>query len=241
MSEAAFKPSRRAVLVGGAMALAGGAGVAAQPRRRERIEAGVPMARLVPQAVGDWRVASEEGVILPEADAPDQLYDAVLARHYAGPGLPGIMLSIAHGGAQSMSMTLHRPETCYAAAGFVISELRETVWRVGRDVPGRVMSTQRQERFEQVGYWRRISNAFPTTRLSELRVIAARNVAGVIPDGVIVRFSTIDEDAARGRRSLARFTAALSHALAPAGRALLLGEAGSSAIAPLHDGMIAIA
>ena len=104
------------------------------------------------------------------------------------------MLSIAHGGAQSMSMTLHRPETCYAAAGFAISELGEAQWpaATGGPLPGRVMTARREDRTEQIGYWRRISNAFPTTRLGELRVIAGRNFAGAIPDGVLVRFSVID-------------------------------------------------
>ena len=226
MAEMFARPSRRAFLAGGAMALAGGAGIAAQPRRLEQMNSGVPLAGLVPETIGGWRVDSEEGVVLPEADVPDQLYDAVLARSYAGSDLPAIMLSIAHGGAQSMSMTLHRPETCYAAAGFTVVALGEASWPIaaGAALPGRVMTARREDRTEQVGYWRRISDAFPTSRLGELRVIAARNIAGVIPDGVLVRFSTVDADAARGRRAIAGFATALSAALDPAGRALLLGD-----------------
>lgn len=226
MGETMFRPSRRAVLVGGAMLMAGGAGIAVRPREREQVAEGTPLAELVPETIGGWRVGSDEGVILPEADVPDQLYDAVLARFYTAPDLPAVMLSIAHGGAQSMSMTLHRPETCYEAAGFSISELGEAQWpsAAGGPLPGRVMTARREDRTEQVGYWRRISDAFPTTRLGELRVIAGRNFAGVIPDGVLVRFSVIDTDQARGREWIARFAAALTGALDPAGRALLLGD-----------------
>ena len=242
MRDAPLKPSRRGLLIGGAMMLAGGAGVAAQPRRRERIRSDAPLAVLVPETLGAWRTGMDGGVILPEADGPDLLYDAVLARSYVGTDLPPIMLSIAHGGAQSMSITLHRPETCYAAAGFAISGLREVMWEVdGTTVPGRVMSARRQDRTEQVGYWRRISSAFPTTRLAEFRVIAQRNIAGVIPDGVLVRISTIDEDVARGQRSIARFAVALTAALDPAGRALLLGDPGPAATSATPNPKIAIA
>lgn len=218
--------TRRTALIGGAACVAGVAALALIPRRRDADAIRRPLARLVPTRLGPWDSHPDAAIVLPDTEVADALYDMTLSRTYTAPGEPPLMLVIAHGGAQSTSWSVHRPETCYAAAGFAIADQHDTAWPIGagRRVPGRLMTATRDDRIEQVGYWRRIADAFPVT-MGEERVIALRRrLAGYIPDGVLVRMSAITADAALAQAAIARFARALAQECPADGAALLLGS-----------------
>ncbi|MES2754574.1 MAG: exosortase C-terminal domain/associated protein EpsI [Pseudomonadota bacterium] len=216
--------SRRTLLIGAGGALAGGTALALTPRIRDGDALRQPLDALVPNALGGWRGFSDAAIILPDAPVADRTYDATLSRRYSGAGLPDVMLVIAHGGAQSTSWSVHRPEGCYAAAGFAIRDDRDTGWTLadGGVVPGRFMTASRDERIEQVGYWRRVADGFPADREESLAVLRYR-LAGRIPDGILVRMSIITDDAARARTAIAAFARQLIQGCGTDARRLLLG------------------
>ena len=201
---------------------------AAQPRRAEHGLAGVQLGELIPRTLGPWRFVSRDGIVVARADEaqPADGYDQVLSRTYAAPGLPAIMLLIAYGSTQGGSLQLHRPETCYPAQGFRLSNFAEPDLALGgpRPVAARRFTATRDERVERLVYWSRIADRFPRNTAGEYAAILASVLRGVIPEGVLVRASTIGTDIAASDAGLARFTTALAGSLAPAGRKILLGN-----------------
>lgn len=224
---------RRLFLTGALLAAGGGLAFAAQPRHFDRVALRTSLARLIPRRLGQWRFVSENGLILPDGeDVPDQLYDAVVARVYTAPNMPPMMLTIAYGGAQTGSWSIHRPESCYPASGFQVTTDRDADIPVGgrARVPMRFLTATRQDRIEQIGYWRRVSDAFPVTVTEERLVLLRRSLAGVVPDGVLVRISTLGLDVARAQAEIARFAGALAGGCGPGARTLLLGPTIAAAI-----------
>lgn len=219
---------RRGFLIGGAMTAAAAVAYAAQPRRAEHRLAGVKLGELIPHDVGPWRFVSRDGIVIARADEaqPSDGYDQVLSRTYAAPDLPAIMLLIAYGSTQGGSLQLHRPETCYPAQGFRLSGFSEPDLALGgpRPVAARRFTATRDERIERLMYWSRIANRFPRNTAGEYAAILGSVLRGVIPEGVLVRVSTIGSDIAESDAGLAQFTRAMTDSLEPAGRRILLGN-----------------
>lgn len=227
-SSVAGSIGRRGFLIGGAMTAAAAVAYAAQPRRTEHRLAGVQLGELIPRQIGPWQFVSRDGIVVARADEaqPSDGYDQVLSRNYAAPGLPAIMLLIAYGSTQGGSLQLHRPETCYPGQGFRLSDLAEPDLALGgpRPVAARRFTATRDERVERLVYWSRIGDSFPRDTAGMYAAILASVLRGVIPEGVLVRVSTIGTDIAASDVGLAEFTAAMAGSLAQAGRRLLLGN-----------------
>lgn len=219
---------RRGFLIGGTMTAAALAAYAATPRRAEHRLKGIKLGELIPREAGPWRFVSREGIVIARADEaqPADGYDQVLSRAYAAPGLPTIMLLIAYGSTQGGSLQLHRPETCYPAQGFRLSDFAAPNLSLGgpRPVAARRFTATRDERVERLMYWTRIANLFPRNTAGEYAAILHSVLRGVIPEGVLVRISTIGTDIAASDLGIAQFTAALADSLLPAGRRILLGN-----------------
>lgn len=218
---------RRGFLIGGAMTAAAAVAYAAKPRRAEHRMAGAQLGELISRDIGPWRFVSREGIVVARADEaqPSEGYDQVLTRNYVAPGLPAIMLLIAYGSTQGGSLQLHRPETCYPGQGFRLSDYAESNLALGgpRPVATQRFTAIRDERVERLMYWTRIGNRFPRSTADQYAATLASVLRGVIPEGVLVRVSTIGTDIAASDAGLAGFTAAMAGSLAPAGRRILLG------------------
>jgi EpsI family protein len=171
------------------------------------------------------QAAAGGSLILPEDGQPTDVYDQVLTRTYTAANLPGIMLLIAYGAAQSGLMKVHRPEVCYASSGFSIRNDRPVDIPLGIAAPiaAKGFLAVREDRLEQVLYWTRISNAFPRDLTAQRLVMVERGLGGVIPDGVLVRCSTLAGDPQAGQAAMAAFARALVASADPLGRALLIG------------------
>lgn len=221
--------SRRALLVGAAQVSTAAAAYAAMPRRpRERL-AQNSLDALIPARIGDWHWVSSAGVVTTSEVSADDGYDQQLMRVYAAPDQPRIMLLIAYGSTQGGSLQLHRPETCYPGQGFGLADFRNVDLALGmppRTIAARAFTARRDDRIERLLYWTRIANAFPRNTAGEYRAILASVLSGTVPDGVLVRVSTLGADFAESDAALARFAAAMVLAAPPEGRALLVGNDG---------------
>lgn len=187
----------RMYLVAGLMLLAAWAAYGARPSTR-LVDTFPPLnlEALVPEQFGDWVADKREAqmVVNPQlTGALKDIYQQVLSRQYVNhkTGLM-VMVSMAYGPDQSYSNDLHVPDICYPAGGFQIQSRTDGTLKVGnQDIPVRRLVAQRDQRREPLTYWalvgeHAVTGAVPT-KLTALRY----GMQGIVPDGMIVRFSTV--------------------------------------------------
>ncbi|MFZ5707011.1 MAG: exosortase-associated protein EpsI, V-type [Pseudomonadota bacterium] len=223
--------TRRSMIAGGLLAATAAIANSRRPDEPFRMLPGKPKLNpLFPLKVGDWEYQTSSGLVLPPPDQlSDRLYNAIITRYYASPtGLP-VMMLVAYNGVQDGMLQVHRPEVCYPAAGYRIEEERIVPLDAGRGVrvPGHYLATRSVSRFEQLIYWTRIGNDFPTEWWQQHWAVAKENLKGRVPDGVLIRFSTAAPDDQVAIATLKRFIEPLFAELGPTARRLLFGEAGA--------------
>ncbi len=183
-------------------------------------------AAAIPSRIGPYHRRTADEIVLPDRDNDSlTVYQQYVARTYAAPGLAPITLLIAYGAAQDYALQLHRPESCYPAAGFALSPSR-TLVLPGRPVIDAVTLTARRiDRSDRLLYWTRVGDAFPDTLWSQRWVTLRAMMRRYVPDGVLVRLSTADDPTALA--AMVRFNALLLAAVAPVARTLILGAVGA--------------
>ena len=126
---------RRAILFGLGAAAASASSVVLRPEQRAAdVLPRIDLDAQVPKAFAGWRVDSSIVPVLPDPALQaklDVLYNQLLARTYINAQGQRVMLSIAYGANQGSDATaVHRPEFCYAAQGFVVKALGQSVIQV---------------------------------------------------------------------------------------------------------------
>ncbi len=200
--------SRRKVLLGMGMASVAAVAQARLPAPNREPLAKEKLAALVPNQIGEWTFAAENGLILPPEDAlSDRLYDNLLTRIYTSPAGKAVMLLIAYNNRQDGVVQIHRPEICYPAGGFVLSPTisSEIALPAGQSLPVQIFSARGQARDEVVLYWSRIGSDFPRKWSQQRLAVARANLNGVIPDGLLARVSTFGSDITGEAPVLKRF------------------------------------
>ncbi|MBC7285128.1 exosortase-associated protein EpsI, V-type [Hoeflea sp.] len=218
--------SRRDLLIGSLGLLCAGASVfAARDSDVEPLPKGA-LESAVPKVLGAWRAVPAGGIVLPpQSDLSQRLYNDVMVRGYQNGGAV-VMLLLAYGAVQGESMQMHRPETCYPASGFGIrsAQLVQLPLAGGHAIGAKFLDTESTVRKEQVLYWTRVGEHFPTSQLSQRWAVLQENLAGRLPDGILVRTSTVASGPKAAFPVLRSFAAAMiANAPAPA-RRLLVGQ-----------------
>ena len=173
---------------------------------------------------------SKSGLVVPPADQlRDQIYAQLLTRVYTAAAHPAIMLLVAQSPGQDGVLQIHRPEVCYPAGGYRLTNFRrhEIVLGPDRALPTRVFTAIGPDRTEQLLYWTRIGVDLPTTWLEQRAAVAKANLRGDIPDAVLTRISTVSNDPAT-LTSLDLFAKELVAASSPTIRSVLTGQATSA-------------
>jgi EpsI family protein len=166
--------------------------------------AGLDLEKIIPQKVGGWTVAPGVGLVAPsdaegvELDADKgQVYSQEVGRAYVDADGHIIMLMVAYGPVQNYRLKAHRPEICYTAAGFRVSEKFGDAISYGQDrrsVQVTRLVTQRETRYEPLSYWMRVGNDVSTGIIDRQLIRLKYGLQGLIPDGALVRVSTLGVD-----------------------------------------------
>lgn len=217
---------RRALVLGAALLAGGGVAMARQPRpAASRVET-PELEKLIPQRIGDWTFQGSSGLVLPPSDAlSDRLYDGLVTRSFTAPGRSPIMLLVAYSNLQDGMLQVHRPEVCYPAGGFELSPTRhlEIANGLGGNLQASAFSANGVSRTEQVLYWTRVGSRFPVRWSAQRLAVVEANLAGTIPDGILVRISNLEPDLAHALPDLTGFAEALIRQSGPQGRKLMVG------------------
>lgn len=153
---------------------------------------------IIPVQLGNWRM-DEDGVkaiVNPQQELLiNKLYSQTLSRTYINEKGERVMLVIAYGEDQSDSNQMHYPEVCYPAQGFQI--LRKNVGIVDTsfgEIRVKQLIAVLSKRVEPITYWTTIGDKVVVgnreTKLEKLKF----GFDGKIPDGLLFRVSSINED-----------------------------------------------
>jgi EpsI family protein len=183
--------------------------------------------QMIPKRFSGWTVDDSVAPLTPDETQKEliaALYDQTLARTYVNAAGQRVMLSIAYGGDQSKQLQLHLPEVCYVAQGFdmVKDQHGELDTRYGH-VPVKRLVMRQNARNEPITYWVTIGDKAVMSGLGQKYQRFVYGLTGKIPDGMLVRVSTIGADEGAAYQVQARFVNQMLDALAPRDRTRLLG------------------
>lgn len=187
----------------------------------------VDLEAMFPAQFADWRIDRSMPVILPAPDVQatlDKIYNQVLSRTYMRPDGRRVMLSVAYGGDKGGGMSIHRPEICYPAQGFrILSRRVEKISLMDRQIDVQRVDTRLGGRREPVSYWVVVGDRVVATGVDQKLVEMRYGLKNLIPDGFLMRVSTIDAEPEAGWRTQDEFLRALLASMSPKARQRLLG------------------
>lgn len=220
---------RRDLLIGGACAGSFGLAEFLRPRATLRLLGDIKIGSIIPRRMANWSAEDGGDIVIPKTPGSltDRLYSESVARTYSRTdGQDTIMLLIAYGQEQSDSLQLHRPETCYPAIGFSITERHfiEIPLLSAAPVPGIALTAVSGERTEDIVYWTRLGEYLPRTADEQRRDRLATVMQGLIADGVLIRASMLRTDKQPGYDMLINFLSTLVTTMAPSARKALVGS-----------------
>jgi EpsI family protein len=172
---------------------------------------------LIPHRFGDWRHddLTDKLLIKPRMKAAPDPHDQALARTYINGQGERVMLFVSYGSNQlGHEFQEHRPEFCYRAAGFTLLETSDARLSLSaQDLKVRQLLAQQNERLEAITYWMTIGD-LPTLpgvprKIEQLR----HGLRGEIPDGMLVRVSSLKMAGTDAFGLQARFIADLQRAV----------------------------
>jgi EpsI family protein len=203
--------NRRSAILGGAFLVTAGVAAARVPDHHIDLLGNRKLDKLIPTRIGRWEFYSKSGLVVPPADQlKDALYSQLLTRVYLSPDALPIMLLIAQSGGQTGVLQVHRPEYCYPAGGFTLSDRAILpVALPGSTLDATAISAQADDRSEQILYWTRVGEDMPTTWARQRWSVARANLKGDVPDAVLVRVSTLTNDRAAGMAAATEFVRAM--------------------------------
>jgi len=202
----------RGIALGLAMLCASGLALALKPTHKAAADK-PRFETIIPQSFGDWQLDPTVVPVIPSPDVQanlDKIYDQIVSRTYVNGRGERMMLTVAYGGDQSDAFKAHRQEVCYAAQGFEIHGLEHVAMNLGRgSIPVTRMQAVRGYRSEPVTYWLTMGDRVVVGRLERLLTQIRYGLAGQIPDGLLVRVSSLSDDPQAAFRSQDEFVKVL--------------------------------
>lgn len=215
---------RRKFLLGLGFAAAAGIAYVRRPRIKRDYLGSEKLDELVPKTIGKWKFATASGLVVPTDDPFEKMiYAQVLTRVYNDGENPPIMLLLAQNGGQTGFLQIHRPETCYTAGGYTISPITPHPISLGsKIVPANRMDATTGGPTEHVVYWTRVGDRIPSSWKAQKLAVFEQNLEGVIPDAILVRVSTVNEDATAALSLIDSFVRALLDSIPPSKRSVFI-------------------
>jgi EpsI family protein len=186
---------------------------------------------MIPRQIGEWKIDPTIIPITPSPDVQallDKLYNQVLARTYVNSAGQRIMLSIAYGGEQSDSLRVHEPEVCYEAQGFQVSDsVAGMLLTQYGELPVKRLIAVQGNRNEPITYWVVVGDKATLPGLKQKFAQLRYGLTGKVPDGFLVRISSIDRDRQAGYQLQEEFIKSMLDAMSEKDRTIIAGRFGA--------------
>lgn len=185
---------------------------------------------MIPVRFGDWQIDKSIAPLQVDAETQaklDKIYNQTLARTYVNSQHERIMLSVAYGGDQSDNLAVHKPEVCYYVQGFEIMKIisGELVTLYGK-LPIKRLLAVKGNRNEPITYWVTVGDKAVLPGLDQKLQQLRYGLTGNVPDGMLVRISSIDNDNSKAYQLQTIFIQDLLLAVNVKERARLIGTFG---------------
>jgi EpsI family protein len=192
-------------------------------------ESVVDLAQLLPERFGNWRLDERVTPIAIGPDTPNgtmPAYAKMLERIYVDDHDRRVMLSVAYSKQQfGDQLQAHRPEYCYKAQGFTIGAVSDGALATAHGpLPIRRLHASRPGRSEPVSYWLTVGDQAALPGLARKVAQLRQSLAGTIPDGMLVRVSSIDDSTLDAYAVHDRFLSDLLATLPETSRVRLTGR-----------------
>lgn len=223
-----MKANSTALTLAVLMCAASVGGIAARPSTKAADNGNaVSLETMVPRGFGEWTELREQNaqVVNPQTkELLDKLYSQLLTRTYVNKQGYRIMLSMAYGDDQRGGLQAHRPEVCYPAQGFKLGKVEDGPLATAfGNIEVRRLNTSFGPRIEPVTYWLTVGDQIIRSKFDQRIAEIRLGLTGQIPDGLLFRISSIDNDASRGFAMQQKFTADMMAAVSPMTRKQLSG------------------
>jgi len=182
---------------------------------------------LIPKQFNDWQIEEMTSHLVnpEEQSALNKIYAQTLSRSYVNTKGEHVMLSIAYGKNQNDGLGAHLPEGCYAGQGFGIQDIQRVMLNTSfGNIPATRLVANKEERIEPITYWLTTGEkvTYPGWETKKMRLYYA--LKGVVPDGLLMRVSSITLESSLGYALQARFANDLLASITPSQRMRLMGH-----------------
>ncbi len=200
--------SRREIVTGLLMLSAAGVAAARKPDRPLNYLGDHKLEDVVPMRIGRWNFVANSGVVVPPHDEMQlTLYSQQLTRVYSDGTDANVMLLIAYSASQTGFLQVHRPEFCYTAAGYRLSDFKphDIVLGPSQAFRADTLTATRDAQVEKLLYWTRIGDHIPPSWIQQKLTVAEENLKRIIPDAILVRVSVLTTDEDQAIRTMDEF------------------------------------
>ncbi len=189
--------------------------------------------QIIPKDFGGWHLVPNVGLVTPsepgaylEREQSERIYSQEVARGYADAAGNMIMFLVAYGPIQNYRLKSHLPEVCYSAAGFRVSakNVTQLTYQVGA-APLSIsrLTAEKERRFEPITYWMKVGGDVATGVFDRQIAKMKYGLRGIIPDGALIRVSTVGLSEAASYKLQDQFIRDLLAALPPRDRKFFTG------------------
>lgn len=221
------------LVIGLCMFAAAGMALALKPSAKlVDSETQINLETLIPAQFGGWKVDETIATLLvtPELQKViEETYSQTLTRTYVNGAGKRIMLSVAYGGTHGEGMQTHRPEVCYPAQGFqVVKDTRPDILSTQYgELPIKRLVAAQGARNEPITYWVVVGDQQTQFGLRMKLAQMRYTLTGVVPDGMLVRVSSIDRDETGAYENQTDFIRSMLAAMRDSERERITGKFGS--------------
>jgi EpsI family protein len=224
-----MKPIIKNLLLMAMMLLASGMAVGMRPTQKiADMSPPVVLETMVPKAFGEWQEEPQNQTLIvdpQEKEVINRIYSQTLTRTYVNPEGYRVMLSIAYGSDQSDEKQVHKPEICYPAQGFILNSKQYGELRIqDNSIPVTRIEASLGQRKEPVTYWITVGDRVVGPGLDKKMTEIGFGLRGKIPDGLLFRLSSIDNQTNRAYEKQNAFAGQLLGSLTPQNRQKFIGN-----------------
>jgi EpsI family protein len=219
-----------------AIAILGAAALSEVIRPRELLattQKAPNLEQVIPKDFGQWHLVPNVGLVTPsepdaylKTDLESRIYSQEVTRGYTDAAGNMVMFLVAYGPVQNYRLKSHLPEVCYGAAGFRVSAKTITPVTYQSGVKPLIVSrltAEKERRFEPITYWMKVGDDVATGVFDRQIARMKYGLRGIIPDGALIRLSTVGMSATASYQLQDQFIHDLFQAMTPQNRKFFTG------------------